>query len=178
MTSFDALDESLQVLRGRADAWVDLPLSSRIKYLEDVLDGTRAVAERQVARAVEAKSISLHEPVAAEEYFGGPVVQLRTIRQLIETLRRIQKSGEIKFPNQLRDTGVGRLAAPVFPTRRMDKLLFAGFEAEVELEEAARMALEAANYKALQEELRTRAPMRPDATMAERGAEMRESREP
>ncbi len=134
MTNFDALDESLQVLRSRADAWVDLPLSNRIKYLEEVLDGTRAVAERQVARAVEAKSISLHEPVAAEEYFGGPVVQLRTIRQLIETLKRIQKTGEVKFPNQLRDTGVGRLAAPVFPTRNMDKILFSGFEAEVWLE--------------------------------------------
>ena len=134
MTSFDSIDESIQVLRSRADAWVDLSLSSRIKYLEGVLDGTRAVAERQVARAVEAKSISLHEPVAAEEYFGGPVVQLRTIRQLIETLKRIEKTGRVEFPNQLKDTGMGRLAAPVFPTRTMDRILFTGFEAEVWLD--------------------------------------------
>lgn len=131
MTKFETIDESLQVLRSRADTWIDLPLSSRIKYLEEVLDGTRAVAERQVTKATEAKSISKEESVAAEEYFGGPVVQLRTIRQLLETLRRIQKTGSVTFPNNLRDTGMGRLAAAVFPTRAMDKILFGGFEAEI-----------------------------------------------
>ena len=41
-----------------------------------------------------------------------------------------------------------------------------GFGDEIAIEEAARAALEAANYQALQKELRTRAPPRPDATMA------------
>ena len=40
------------------------------------------------------------------------------------------------------------------------------FEAEIEREEAARLALEEADYRALQQELRTRADPRPDATLA------------
>ena len=107
MTDFSKLDRSLQVLRERADAWVDLPLADRIRYLEEIFDGTHAVAHRQVSRAAEAKSITIDEPAAAEEYFGGPVVQLRTIRQLLETLKRIQKTGKVGFPNSVRDTGTG-----------------------------------------------------------------------
>ena len=40
------------------------------------------------------------------------------------------------------------------------------FEAEIEREEAARLALEEAEYRALQQELRTRSEARPDATLA------------
>jgi hypothetical protein len=134
MTDFSNLDRSLQVLRERADAWVDLPLADRIRYLEEIFDGTHAVAHRQVAKATQAKSITIDEPAAAEEYFGGPVVQLRTIRQLIETLKRIQKTGKVQFPNSVRDTGLGQIAAKVFPTRTIDKVLFSGFSAEVWLD--------------------------------------------
>ena len=42
-----------------------------------------------------------------------------------------------------------------------------GFAAEIEIEEAARLALEEADYRALQQELRTRADVRPNATLAE-----------
>ena len=48
-----------------------------------------------------------------------------------------------------------------------------GLADEIAIEEAARVALEAANYQALQKELRTRAPPRPDATMAALGSPTR-----
>ena len=48
-----------------------------------------------------------------------------------------------------------------------------GFGDEIAIEEAARVALEAANYQALQKELRTRAPLRPDAAMAALGSPTR-----
>ena len=134
MTDFSNLDRSLKVLRERADTWVDLPLADRIRYLEEILDGTYAVAHRQVARATKAKSITIDEPAAAEEYFGGPVVQLRTVRLLLETLKRIQRTGKVSFPNTVRETGTGQVAASVFPTKVMDKVLFSGFSAEVWLE--------------------------------------------
>ena len=131
MSEYTKLDESISVLRQRADAWVDLPLGARIRYLDSILEGTFRVAHAQVQRATVAKSISVDEPAAAEEYFGGPVVQLRTIRQLIETLKRIEQTGRIDFTGPLRTTTSGRLAAQVFPNRAMDKILFSGFNAEV-----------------------------------------------
>ena len=134
MTDFSSIDRSLQVLRERADAWIDLPLADRIRYLQEILDGTFAVADEQVARATKAKSITTDEPAAAEEYFGGPVVQLRTVRQLLETLKRIQKTGRVTFPNPTRKTTTGQIAAHVFPANTMDKLLFSGFSAEVWLD--------------------------------------------
>ena len=48
-----------------------------------------------------------------------------------------------------------------------------GFGDEIAIDEAARAALEAANYQALQKELRTRAPLRPDAAMAALGSPTR-----
>ena len=93
MTDFEAIDESLQVLRSRADAWVDLPLSSRIKYLEEVFDGTRAVAERQVARAVEAKAEA-----------GPGTGEASALREALETLSwtRTRLREEEKVVEQLR----------------------------------------------------------------------------
>jgi hypothetical protein len=112
-----------------------MPLGKRIGYLKAALAGTQAVAHEQVAAAIQAKGVPPNSAMAAEDYLGGPVVQARTIRLMIETLETIEKQGRVQIPaGKIRDVGEGQIAVEVIPQHLTDKLLFAGFHAEIWME--------------------------------------------
>lgn len=132
----DQLDREIATLKSQSDRWATLPLGRRIKYLKGVLNGTAAVAKRQVSAAMVAKGITPGTPLEAEDYLGGPVVQLRTIRLMLETLESIERTGRPTVPESaIRELDDGRLAVEVFPRTTVDKLTFAGFKAEIWMEE-------------------------------------------
>ncbi len=126
------LNAKIQTLKANKDRWASMPISERISFLESAQRGSYAVAHRQVRAAWEAKRIDPNTPLAGEEYLAGPVVQVRTIRLLLNTLKAIAKDGRPRLlPNGTRTLKDGRAAVKVFPTDLADKLLLTGFEAEV-----------------------------------------------
>ncbi len=129
------LDAAVAGLQERAGAWLALPLASKIELAASALDGSLRVAERQVAAAVRAKGLPPDSPLAGEDWFAGPYIQVRTLRLLIETLRRIERRGAVDVPaRQVRELANGQIAVKVFPHDLLDSLLYLGFSAEVWME--------------------------------------------
>jgi hypothetical protein len=130
-----ALDRDIRTLRENAKRWAEMPLGQKIGYLESALRGTVAVAERQVAAAVKAKGLDPNSPAAGEDWLGGPLVQARTIRLLIETLKQVAAGKGPKFKDgAIRTRPDGQVAVDVFPVTALDKALFGGFRAEIWME--------------------------------------------
>ena len=128
-------DTDLNTLREKADQWAKMPLPKRIDYLRGLLRKTYSVADGQVAAAVKAKGVPPNSSMAAEDYLGGPVVQARTIRLLIDSLEQIQQTGQVQIPaKRIRTREDGQVAVQVIPYEFTDKLLFSGFNAEVWME--------------------------------------------
>jgi acyl-CoA reductase-like NAD-dependent aldehyde dehydrogenase len=131
------LDAVVAGLQQRAAEWLELPLGRKIRMAESALRGSLRVADRQVAAAVEAKGLPADSPLAGEDWFAGPYIQVRTLRLLIETLRRVERYGEVRVPAGLvRERPDGQVAVRVFPDDLLDGLLYRGFTADVWMEQA------------------------------------------
>lgn len=117
------LDEALSRLRENAAAWARASLPDRIALARAMLHGTYRTAARAVEAACAAKGIALDSPQAGEEWTSGPYVTLRVLRQLVRSLRLLERNGSTPV-GRLSDTVDGRLAVRVFPVSRRDALMF------------------------------------------------------
>lgn len=132
-TSTFQIDQSVETLRSRAADWSAVPIERKIEYLRAVQGGTLAVAHDLVAEAMAAKGVS--ERVAAEDWLSGPIIILRTLRFLIETLESIRRTGRV--PIEDRDVSVrsdGQVVVRVTPADIYDRILYRGWEADVWME--------------------------------------------
>ena len=68
-------------------------MDRRLELARSFRDRTRDAAAGQVKRALEAKELSPDDPQSAEEWLAGPLISLRTMRMLIETLEEIREHG-------------------------------------------------------------------------------------
>jgi hypothetical protein len=85
-----------------------------------------------VRAACAAKGTPFDGALAAEDWFGGPVAQLRGLRLLAGTLERIARGGvAAAIPSRVRTLPTGQLAVDVLPADWRDRLLFAGVRGEV-----------------------------------------------
>ena len=128
------LDEALSRLREVAPRWAKASLPERIDLARSMLRGIYRTAARAVEAACAAKGIALDSPQAGEEWMSGPYVTARVLRQLVRSLRLMERNGNTPV-GALSDTVDGRLAVRVFPAGPRDALLFMGVRAEVHLQE-------------------------------------------
>lgn len=129
--SRETLDADLAILHENRTRWARLPIARKIEYLRAFIAGTEAAADAQVEAACAAKGIVRGTPQEAEEYFAGPVVQIRTARLIAESLTRLA-AGRPPYPEDavsVRPDGTTQVR--VFPTSRLDAVSFAGFTADV-----------------------------------------------
>ena len=126
------LEQKVSRLRETAAAFAALPLSNRLHLIEHGLTGVRAVAQRWVELATEAKGLAFEHASSAEEWLGGPMTTLRNLRMLRESLLEIRDFGHPMLPEDAVTTrSDGRVVAQVFPKDLFDRTLFSGFTAEV-----------------------------------------------
>ena len=128
------LDATLKTLRAHATDWARSPIADRIALARKMLAGYVEVAEASVLAGCHAKGIEPGSPLASEEWFAGPTIVIRNLRLLIETLERLQAGRPTIDPARVRTRPDGRVVVDVFPASGIDKMLFAGFSAEVWLE--------------------------------------------
>ena len=129
------IDAQLSILHANRARWARLPLTRKIEYLEAFIAGTAAAADAQVDAACTAKGIRRGSPQESEEYFAGPVVQIRTARLIAESLRRVA-AGQAPYPEDAISVDAdGRTWVKVFPTSRIDALSFTGFTAHVRMQD-------------------------------------------
>ncbi len=126
------LDQDLELLSSRADAWLQTSVDEKINYLKSLQIGTYQVAHDQVKAAAKSKGLIYGTATAAEDYLAGPVVQLRTLRLLINSLEEIKRHGRVQLSSKKITTRPdGQTVVQVFPTDTIDGLLYAGFSAEI-----------------------------------------------
>ncbi len=125
------LDAGLKKLRENATAFARSSVDERLALLRAMLEGYVTVAEDSVISGLAAKGIDPSSPLAAEEWLAGPVVVIRNIRLLIESLEKVRRGSPTVDPAKIRTASDGRVVVDVFPSSGLDKMLFAGFTGEV-----------------------------------------------
>ena len=139
-TARTELDATIKKLRAHATDWARSPLSERIALARQMLDGYVEVAEASVLAGCHAKGIDPNSQLASEEWFAGPTIVIRNLRLLIETMERLQQGRPPFDPAKVRTRPDGRVVVDVFPASGLDKMLFAGFSAEVWLQPGSKGA--------------------------------------
>ena len=90
------------------------------------------VASDLVADARRAKGIG--PELAGEEWVSGPMLVLRTVRFLQDTLEGIRRRGQVPLPDKaIRELPDGQVAVDVLPADGWDRILYRGWRASVRL---------------------------------------------
>ena len=134
------LDRVVARLDEHKDVWVKGGVGERVKLLERCLRDTLEVVDEQVAAAWRAKGIDPKTPLAGEEWFSGPLVVLRNLRLLVESLKDIERFGAPRIPGDVKARADGRVVARVFPATKYDKLLFSGFTVDMWMQDEVTLA--------------------------------------
>jgi acyl-CoA reductase-like NAD-dependent aldehyde dehydrogenase len=129
-TSLADVDAAIDALHERRDAWRSVGLDERVRLLERCVATTASVAEKWVDVGARIKGIDPGDVLAGEEWLAGPMPTLRNARLLAEALR----AGGRPRPAAVREGKDGRVVARVFPSTRMERLMFAGIRADVWIE--------------------------------------------
>ncbi|MBU8899674.1 aldehyde dehydrogenase [Corallococcus sp. M34] len=123
-TSSQALETVVRRVQEGSRAWVKRGLKEKIALLEELRRAYGVIAERSVRAACEAKGIDPASPLAGEEWLSGPLPVLRNLRQLVDSLKDVQRHGAPVIPrSRLRTLDDGRLAARVYPMNALDGML-------------------------------------------------------
>ncbi|MCI0454205.1 MAG: aldehyde dehydrogenase family protein [Candidatus Dadabacteria bacterium] len=126
------LDHAIEILQDNKERWVRLPATRKAELIGKLVQGVLSVADRQVAKALEAKGIAPDSTESAEEWLSGPFIVLRNLRLLKQSLDQIARYGIPKIPaNKIHIRHNGQVVVRVFPDSIFDKLLYPGFNAEV-----------------------------------------------
>lgn len=130
------LDQKITKLKDHKDEWARLSIREKIAMGRRLMERTREVGERQVAAAIKAKHIPEDSPLVGEEWLGGPLITIRTLRATLNSLEDIANglSPQLKT-NAVRTRKNGRLAVEVMPYDKWDPVLFKDFKAEIYMQE-------------------------------------------
>ena len=126
------LDALVARLREAAPHFAALDLGARAELVRRMQAGYLRIAERSVAAAVAAKGIPPGSPLEGEEWATGPWCVVRHLRLIGEQLTALRQTGNTAI-GPVGRTVDGRLRVQVFPTNRIDGVLFARMIAEVHL---------------------------------------------
>jgi hypothetical protein len=85
-TALPEAERILQKLAEKKEIWVQTSLSDRIRLLQACIETTVAAAEGWVRDAAKAKGLS--PELEGEEWTSGPMVTIRNLRMLAETLEK------------------------------------------------------------------------------------------
>ncbi|MBZ0271136.1 aldehyde dehydrogenase family protein [bacterium] len=133
-TSRADIDAAIETLAANKDAWRRVPPVERVALIEAVMDATLAAAPAWAAAGWAAKNLDPKSPRAGEEYLAALYPTMRNLRLLRDSLKDIVVHGRPRLPGKIGTRPGGQVVVPVFPTGLYDRLLYAGFSAEVWLE--------------------------------------------
>jgi hypothetical protein len=126
-----ALDEMVNDLADRANAWAGTDANTRADLLQRVIADTMTAQDGWLAAACEAKGLAPGSSEAGEELFAGVGTFVRMARLLRDSLRDIAKDGKPAFAGPVREAPGGRLRVQVFPAGAFDRITFPQTTAEI-----------------------------------------------
>jgi acyl-CoA reductase-like NAD-dependent aldehyde dehydrogenase len=129
-TPVAAVDALLARLVAKKDAWVATGIPERLALLEQVRAALATEAAAWAATMSRVKGIQVDDPLHGEDWLAGPVVMMRNVQQL---KRALAANGQPRPPG-LRQRKDGQWVADVMPWGMWDRVLLAGWQAEVWIE--------------------------------------------
>lgn len=138
--SLGTLDTAIEEVAARHRAWATADATARIGILDRMITDTDVVAADWVDVECARKGVAADSPTAGEEWFVGPLIVLRHLRLLRNTLASIERSGRPDLPRPMEALPDGQAAVRVFPTDAYDRLLFMGVTGQTRLEPGVSLA--------------------------------------
>jgi acyl-CoA reductase-like NAD-dependent aldehyde dehydrogenase len=129
-TPIAELDAAVAKLSAAKQRWLQVGVAQRIALLRECLAGIAQVAPHWVSDMCAVKGISPEANLAGEEWLVGPATTARNIRLLLQAL---EAGGQPK-PTSLTQRPSGQYVARVMPNDTTEKLVFAGFSADIWIE--------------------------------------------
>ncbi|HLL01661.1 MAG TPA: aldehyde dehydrogenase family protein [Myxococcaceae bacterium] len=131
-TTAQTMEPLVHRIKEGSRAWVKVSPAERIALLEELRRSYAAIAEPSVRAACEAKGLHPDSATAGEEWLAGPLVVLRNLRLLVESLKDIQLHGVPHIPaSWLRTLDNGQLSARLYPANLLDAMLLPRHQGEV-----------------------------------------------
>jgi hypothetical protein len=130
-TDLGQIDRAVEAVAARSVDFAKLPVAEKARLLHSIPARVRARAPAWVAAGCRAKGIDPSSGLAAEEWLVGPLITARAARLMGETLQQIAGGGRPPLGTGHRVRPDGRLEVGVFPTSRLDAVLFSGYAAQV-----------------------------------------------
>ena len=129
-TPISELDAIVEALGQASARWVETGLEDRISILRRCMSSLEAVSQDWAHVGARASGGEPGTAISGEILLGGPVVTMRHIRLLADSLEAIAGGGEPQVPGRSTRPD-GQEVVQVFPTDWMDGVLFSGFKGEV-----------------------------------------------
>jgi aldehyde dehydrogenase (NAD(P)+) len=129
------LDQRLGRLRDGARDFARAPISDKISWLRTAGARLADTAPDMVEAACRAKGIDPGSPVSGEEWLAGPVVTLRNLRLLADSLEQVMRDGVPRIDqSRVRARDGGGAVVQTIPNDGFDRALFGGFSCETWLD--------------------------------------------
>lgn len=133
-SSQEAMDLALTALQQGKHLWPRMSLKLRIALIEESMDLIKKHGQEWVDASLKAKGITPGTPAEGEEWLGGPMITMRTLRLTRKSLQDIKDYGHPRLPKKPYTRPDGQVVAPVFPNDLFERGLYTGFTAEVWME--------------------------------------------
>jgi aldehyde dehydrogenase (NAD(P)+) len=145
------LDRAVAAVKARARELARMPPRAKADLLRQIIPRVVDAGAEWVQAACRAKGIPYGAPVAGEEWLAGPMVTVRNLRLLAESLDAIHKGGRPRFGRGARTRTDGRVEVDVFPDGPFDGVTQAGFTGKLLMQdgvtEASARARQASFYQ-------------------------------
>src|SRR4051812_40404651 len=92
-TALAEVDRAVAAVAAKKLEFARLSVGDKIALLEACVPTVKASVPAWITAACKAKGIREDSPVAGEEWLGGPMLVMRNLRLLIESLQAIQDAG-------------------------------------------------------------------------------------
>lgn len=132
-TTYNEIDTYLTSLTSEKYDFARLSIAKRIDLLQELLQNTLDIAEEMARETSQQKGLNFNEPSTAEGWVLGPIMIVRNIRLLIESLTKLQHERPLISNRRMHKSIDERVLVEVFPSNIYDKLLFRGITANVRM---------------------------------------------
>jgi acyl-CoA reductase-like NAD-dependent aldehyde dehydrogenase len=129
-TAQTQLDAILSRLKVGAQRFAKISLDQRIKLARSMQQGYLRIARASAEAATRAKGLALE--AAGDEWGSGPLVAVRGLRLIIESLEALKRTGNTPI-GPVGRTKDGNLSVRVFPANAIDGLLFKNVTVDVHM---------------------------------------------
>ncbi|MBW3665794.1 MAG: aldehyde dehydrogenase family protein [Actinobacteria bacterium] len=125
------LDRAVADVAARSSAWLQMTIRDKITLLQQTWRDTAATVEDWAAAAGPPKGFEPGSADVGEDLATGPLMLVRHLRKLEETLEDLDAHGEVRLPAAPTTRADGQVVVPVFPAGVLDRALTPGHRAWV-----------------------------------------------